>query len=65
MGGSLVAFAPAELADQITTVNQVLSAQAPTIWQYARYVTDKPTTFPSTWDWGPAFQAAHDNDNVG
>lgn len=65
MGGSLVAFAPAELADQITTVNQALSAQAPTIWQYARYVTDKPTTFPSTWDWGPAFQAAHDNDNVG
>ncbi|QLT09944.1 hypothetical protein HV299_16890 [Klebsiella grimontii] len=54
MGGSLVAFAPAELADQITTVNQALSAQAPTIWQYARYVTDKPTTFPSTWDWGPA-----------
>ncbi|NMD79631.1 hypothetical protein HG597_10975 [Klebsiella sp. DNRA6] len=65
MGGSLVAFAPAELADQITTVNQALSAQAPTIWQYARYVTNKPTTFPSTWDWGPAFQAAHDNDNVG
>ncbi|MBZ7127899.1 hypothetical protein [Klebsiella grimontii] len=65
MGGDLVAFAPAGLGDQITTVNQALSAQAPTIWQYARYVTDKPTTFPSTWDWGPAFQAAHDNDNVG
>ncbi|WP_447314622.1 hypothetical protein ACNHKA_06785 [Klebsiella michiganensis] len=65
MGGSLVAFAPAELADQITTVNQALSAQAPTIWQYARHVIDRPTVFPSTWDWGPAFQAAHDNDNVG
>ncbi|MGS4355437.1 hypothetical protein ACKUSK_17575 [Klebsiella oxytoca] len=65
MGGSLVAFAPAELGDQITTVNQALSAQAPTIWQYARHVIDRPTVFPSTWDWGPAFQAAHDNDNVG
>ncbi|QLT09057.1 hypothetical protein HV299_12040 [Klebsiella grimontii] len=65
MGDSIVTHVPKKLDDQITTVNQALSAQAPTIWQYARYVTDKPTTFPSTWDWGPAFQAAHDNDNVG
>lgn len=65
LGDSLVAHVPTELEDQITTVNQALSAQAPTIWQYARYVTDRPTTFPSTWDWAPAFQAAHDNDNVG
>ncbi|HEJ8532321.1 TPA: hypothetical protein SMJ97_002990 [Klebsiella oxytoca] len=65
MGDNIITHVPTELDDQITTVNQALSAQAPTIWQYARYVTDKPTTFPSTWDWGPAFQAAHDNDNVG
>ena len=65
MGDNIITHVPTELGDQITTVNQALSAQAPTIWQYARYITDKPTTFPSTWDWGPAFQAAHDNDNVG
>ncbi|HCD5322108.1 TPA: hypothetical protein ND549_005827 [Klebsiella michiganensis] len=65
MGDNIITHVPTELDDQITTVNQALSAQAPTIWQYARYVTNKPTTFPSTWDWGPAFQAAHDNDNVG
>ena len=65
LGDNLVTHVPTELNDQITTVNQALSAQAPTIWQYARYVIDRPTVFPSTWDWGPAFQAAHDNDNVG
>ncbi|ARB20936.1 hypothetical protein AM394_06710 [Klebsiella oxytoca] len=65
LGDNLVTHVPTELDDQITTVNQALSAQAPTLWQYARYVTDRPTTFPSTWDWGPAFQAAHDNGNVG
>ncbi|ENQ6392569.1 hypothetical protein ACFLCN_005628 [Klebsiella michiganensis] len=65
MGDNIITHVPTELDGQITTVNQALSAQAPTIWQYARYVTNKPTTFPSTWDWGPAFQAAHDNDNVG
>ena len=65
MGDNIITHVPTELDDQITTVNQALSAQAPTIWQYARHVIDRPTVFPSTWDWGPAFQAAHDNDNVG
>ena len=65
MGDNIITHVPTELDDQITTVNQALSAQAPTIWQYARHVIDRPTVFPSTWDWGPAFQTAHDNDNIG
>ncbi|MDM4257895.1 hypothetical protein, partial [Klebsiella oxytoca] len=34
MGDNIITHVPTELDDQITTVNQALSAQAPTIWQY-------------------------------
>lgn len=46
------------------TIAQVISAVAVSVWEYANLVTVKPTPAdPSTWDWGPAMQAAH-NENV-
>ncbi|MDX6058614.1 hypothetical protein ABLV23_23455, partial [Klebsiella sp. JN_Kp125] len=64
-GGNLSTFIRQQLLNPVRSVSEALSAQAPNIWEYARHITDRPTVFPSTWDWGPAFQAAHDNDNVG
>ncbi|HDZ2196606.1 TPA: hypothetical protein RR044_004820 [Klebsiella pneumoniae] len=66
MGDSLVTHVQRDVTDEIKTVGQALSVQAPTIWHYAGAVTDRPdVSDPSTWDWGPAFQAAHDNGNIG
>lgn len=36
-----------------------------TLWDYSSYVTDRPSADYTTWDWAPAFAAAHaDNKQV-
>lgn len=59
-GAASVGWQRAPLTDAITTVNRMLNAQWVNIWEYAALVTVKPTpSNPSTWDWTPAIQAAH------
>lgn len=60
-GADMVGWERSPLSSAIASVGQMLSAQAVSVWEYAAAVTDKPTVSdPSTWDWTPAIQAAHD-----
>jgi hypothetical protein len=58
VGSTLVGFTRSTLANTITTVNMMLSGITVNIWEFANYVTSKPTSSPSTWDWTPATAAA-------
>lgn len=58
-GSSLVGWRRSQLSSVISNVGESLSANAVNIWEFANYVTNKPTVNdPSTWDWTPAFTAA-------
>lgn len=60
-GAGQVGFIRSPLAAAITTVGGMLSSTVVNVWEYADLVTVKPTPEnPSTWDWSPAMQAAHD-----
>lgn len=48
----------ATLAARITSKGQMLDAQPVNPWEYQHLVIVKPTTDPTTWDWGPAILAA-------
>lgn len=44
---------------------QAKSHDVATLWDYSSYVTDRPSADYTTWDWAPAFAAAHaDNKQV-
>ncbi len=61
-GAGLVGWRRSALATAITNVGQMLSAQPVNIWEFAQFVTTKPTpSNPATWDWSPALQAAVDD----
>ena len=53
-----------KMADTITTVVQSLDSKIASIWEYANVVTDRPSADPSTWDWQPAFMAAHADNKI-
>lgn len=60
-GGDLVGWQRAPLADAVSTVGLMLSAQRLNIWEFAGLVVSRPTPAdPDTWDWSPAAQAAFD-----
>lgn len=60
-GADMSGFQRSPLAAAITTVGGMLSSTVVNVWEYADLVTVKPTPGnPSTWDWSPAMQAAHD-----
>lgn len=63
-GSTSVGWSRKKLSEDITTVASALDARIASIWEYAHVITDKPTPDdPTTWDWQPAFMAAH-ADNV-
>jgi len=43
---------------QLDSVQGSLDTTPLNIWEYAEYVTDKPTDDPQTWDWSPALNKA-------
>lgn len=45
------------LTKAITKAGERLDATPISIWEFADYVTDKPTSDPNTWDWAPAITA--------
>ena len=58
-GSTLLGFERASVTSQILNVEQMLSAQPATLWEFADLVTIKPTPGDSsTWDWSPALVAA-------
>ncbi|MDU4281042.1 phage tail-collar fiber domain-containing protein [Klebsiella pneumoniae] len=53
-----------KVTSHVNSVSQALDTSNVSIWEYADRIKDKPDeTDPSTWDWSPAFSAAH-KDNV-
>lgn len=65
-GAGLVGWKRTILADAVTNVDKMLSAQNINVWEYADLITNKPTADnPNTWDWTPAFQAAIDSLDTG
>jgi hypothetical protein len=58
VGSTLVGHKRTDIADTISNVNMMLSSLIVNIWEYANYITSKPTSSPSTWDWTPATAAA-------
>lgn len=62
-GSSFIGWQRSNLSDTVETVAQALDSRVASIWEYASYITDRPSNDPSTWDWYPAFVAAH-ADNV-
>lgn len=43
---------------QISRAGQALNGVAPSPWEYADLVVDRPTEDPTTWDWAPAINEA-------
>ncbi|WP_343558377.1 phage tail fiber protein [Klebsiella aerogenes] len=65
LGGDLVGWKRRPMRESVQTVATALDSKSVSIWEYAYKITDKPDeSDPSSWDWSPAFQAAH-ADNVG
>jgi hypothetical protein len=61
-GSSLVGWTRTPITQTISSVALKLSSQPVNVWEYAASVTDRPDPLdPSTWDWTPAIQAAHDS----
>lgn len=60
LGGDLVSWSRAPMTTKPTTVSEALNTRIVSIWEYADTVVDRPTANdPTTWDWAPAFMAAH------
>ncbi|HHK4785783.1 hypothetical protein ACIUZ0_23470 [Pseudomonas aeruginosa] len=58
-GGDLVGWARTRLAGKTKTARTALDAAPFGIFEFAEYVTDKPSSGdPATWDWAPAIAAA-------
>ena len=56
-GAELIGWERSQLVDQISTVSQMLSSQAVSIWEFADSAY-KPVIEPSGWIWDGAFAAA-------
>ena len=67
-GGDMTSFTRRKVDSQVSNINQALSTHAVSIWEYADKIEDSDKEDPSnplTWDWAPAFNAAHaDNTRV-
>lgn len=53
-GAEMIEWKRKPLADAVTSLSRMLSAQKVNIWEYQHLVTQKPTMNPDTWDWTPA-----------
>lgn len=57
-GAGLIGWRRSPMTGPVSNVGQMLSAQPVNIWEFAQFITTKPSTDPATWDWTPALQAA-------
>lgn len=64
VGGYEVGWKRKKMEDTVSTVAGSLDSRIASIWEYADFVTDRPSTNPGTWDWQPAFMAAHADNKI-
>lgn len=59
-GAGLVGFKRSNIASAVNNINNFLSGQMVSVWEFADLITSKPNLAdPETWDWTPAINGAY------
>ncbi|WP_275629031.1 hypothetical protein [Pseudomonas sp. 273] len=58
-GANKVGWSRHSLSSAISNVHQALDGLELNLWEFAGFITSKPTADPATWDWSPAINAAN------